>query len=326
MQKKAFILGIGGQDGFLISELLIKKNYLVYGFYKNNIKTYNKKIKYIKFDLNKFTNFTKYLKKYNPLEIYNFSSISTIEETEKKIIENDQVNSRAVFYLMNKIFLYNKKIKFFHALSSKIFRKKKKINKINEKSEFEATDAYSIAKLNTYFYLKYFREKYKCKFYSAFLFNHNSYYSYNKFFPKKIWHELMLLKKNKIKIINVKEIDSFRDWSSALDVVRNIHRLIKKKPDDYVLGSEKLYSVRKFIETAAINVGYEIYWKKISSNLYGIDRKTKKKIIKVNSSKNNKNNKYVYADCKKFKRKIGKLNNMSFKSFTRDILYNKNFN
>ena len=101
MQKKAFVLGVGGQDGFLISELLIKKNYLVYGFYKNSIKNYNKKIKYIKFDLNKFTNFTKYLKKYNPLEIYNFSSISTIEETEKKLIENDQVNSRAVFYLMN---------------------------------------------------------------------------------------------------------------------------------------------------------------------------------------------------------------------------------
>ena len=135
-----------------------------------------------------------------------------------------------------------------------------------------------------------------------------------------------MLKENKIKIINVREIDSFRDWSSALDVVKNILRLVKKKPDDYVLGSEKLHSVRKFIETAAINVGYEIYWKKISSNFYGIDRKTKKIIIKVNSSKNNKNNKYVYADCKKFKRKIGKLNNMSFNSFTRDILYNKNFN
>ena len=89
MQKKAFVLGIGGQDGFLISELLIKKNYLVYGFYKNNIKTYNKKIKYIKFDLNKFTNFTKYLKKYNPLEIYNFSSISTIEETDEVLEDQD---------------------------------------------------------------------------------------------------------------------------------------------------------------------------------------------------------------------------------------------
>ena len=195
-----------------------------------------------------------------------------------------------------------------------------RINRINEFSEFDAKNPYAITKLNLYLYLRYFRKKYNMKFYSAFLFNHNSFYSEEKFFPKKICKELAMIKQNKKKIIKIKNIDSKRDWSAAEDTIKNIWCIVQKKPDDFVLGSEKLYSLKNFIDVAASNFNLDLIWKKKRSNFYAIDKKSKKKIIKVEKSSNiKKNQKFSYANCSKFKKKIGKIYKTNFTIFVKNL-------
>ena len=84
-------------------------------------------------------------------------------------------------------------------------------------------------------------------------------------------------------VLELGNLDSQRDWGFAGDYVEGMWMMLQQdKADDYVLATNKTYTIRYFVETAAKVLGYDIEWKGENENTIGIDKKTGKTIVKVN--------------------------------------------
>ena len=199
--KKALILGVFGQDGYLMSKFLNKKKYKIIGIFRKLHKNKNTDHidKLYKADVKSFYKIKKIIDKHKPDEIYNFSGVSDIKTSETKVLENEKSINQFVLnlciYLKN-----NKKIKFFNSLSSELFNNEKNYSRqIKYINDFNPKNPYAISKLSAFYYSRYFRNKFNLKIYNGFLFNHESTYRSNKFIIPKIIKTLILFKFKKEK-------------------------------------------------------------------------------------------------------------------------------
>ena len=179
MKKKAIIIGGSGQDGIEMAIFLKKKNYeLISIIRKNNNKIkkiFNNKNIFRIADLQNTKKIIEIIKKFKPKEIYNFAGISTIPESQKKILLNDQVNNHAFLAILENLSKMKFKGKIFQSLSAEIYGdyNYKKINPLR----FNPINPYAISKLSSYYYSKYFRKNFGLKIYCGFFFNHDSKYN-----------------------------------------------------------------------------------------------------------------------------------------------------
>ena len=177
MRKRAIIIGGNGQDATEMTIFLAKKKYKILSLLNkkstNIIK--NSFIKYKNCSLLNTSKLLLLIKSFKPHEIYNFAGITTIQESEKKILLNDKVNNYSYLALLESLRNIMFKGKLFHSLSAELFGdynyKKLDFNKFNP------LNPYAISKLSSYYYSKYFREKYGLKIYCGFFFNHDSKYN-----------------------------------------------------------------------------------------------------------------------------------------------------
>ena len=253
--KKALILGVFGQDGYLMSKFLNKKKYKIIGIFRKLHKNKNTDHidKLYKADVKSFYKIKKIIDKHKPDEIYNFSGVSDIKTSETKVLENEKSINQFVLnlciYLKN-----NKKIKFFNSLSSELFNNEKNYSRqIKYINDFNPKNPYAISKLSAFYYSRYFRNKFNLKIYNGFLFNHESTYRSNKFIIPKIIKTLILFKfKKRKKVLKVKNILSQKDFGSAEQYVKIIWKVLQqKKIFDFILGSEKSHSLLKIIQLTA---------------------------------------------------------------------------
>ena len=323
MKKRALIFGVDGQDGSLMSDFLIKKKYKIIGTYRDkklkklrNLNILNK-IKLVNCDLSDFSKINNLINKNSPDEIYNFAGVSTLNKSENNLKENDQTNNQAVLNIMLSIKDNKKKIKFFQSLSSEMFKKNKKINFCNEKTKLDINNAYSISKISSYNYLKLLRKKYKLKFYAGFLFNHASYFSKKDFLIKKIVENFHKLKDKKLKKVMVGNLNAKRDWIYTKDLVEIVWKITQlSKPDDFVIGSGKLFTVKEVVNEVAKNYGFILKWKKSQNELLGLDTKSKKIIVKTTKLFKRNENNLAVADIKKLKKFV---KNLKIKNFQKMI-------
>ena len=179
MRKKAIIIGGSGQDGIEMAIFLKKKNYeLISIVRKNNNKNkkiFNNKNIFRIGDLQNTKKIIKIIKKFKPNEIYNFAGISTIPESQKKILLNDQINNYAFLAILENLRKIKFKGKIFQSLSAEIYGdyNYKKISP----QRFNPINPYAISKLSSYYYSKYFRKNFGLKIYCGFFFNHDSKYN-----------------------------------------------------------------------------------------------------------------------------------------------------
>ncbi len=272
--KKALILGIFGQDGYLMSKFLKKKNYKVIGIFRKLHK--NKSVDHIdvlcKADIKSFNKVKKIIKKYKPDEIYNFAGVSDLKTARTKILDNEKSINHFVLNLL--IFLKNyKKTKFFNSLSSELFKNEKNtLKKIKLIKDFNPENPYAISKLSSFYYSKYFRKNFNLNVYNGFLFNHESKYRSNKFIIPKIIKSLVLFKyKKKKKILKLNNILSEKDFGSAEEYMKIIWKVLQqKKIFDFILGSEKKLSLLNIIKFIAryLKININIVNKKNQINIY----------------------------------------------------------
>ena len=115
------------------------------------------------------------------------------------------------------------------------------------------------------------------------MFNHESPLRGETFVTKKVVMAAVKYLKNKKEILQIGNLDAVRDWGHAKDYVENMWMMLQmKKPDDYVIATNKSYTVRKFIEETYKALGIKIKWSGKGIKEKAIDTKTKKIIIKVN--------------------------------------------
>ena len=296
MSKIALIFGITGQDGSYLAEFLINKKYKVHGVKRrtsvinttridhifDSVNFKNKNFNLHHGDLSDSGSLSRIINEVNPDEIYNLGAQSHVKISFQIPEYTSDVNAIGPLRILEIIRHYKKKkIKFYQASSSEMFGKSKPPQ--NEKTIFQPRSMYAVSKVFAFNSVVHYREAYGIHACNGILFNHESPRRGVNFVTKKIIQGLIRIKKKEQKVLTLGNLYSKRDWGHAKDYVESMWKILQnKKPDDYVVATNKSYSVKDFVNISAKKLGFKIKWKNKGLNEIAIDLKTKKTIININ--------------------------------------------
>ena len=295
MKKKALILGITGQDGSYLAEFLLQKKYQVHGIKRrtstpntnridhifDSINFDNKKLIMHHGDLSDTGSLNRIINSINPDEIYNLAAQSHVKISFQIPEYTSDVNALGPLRLLEIIRHYKRKnIKFYQASSSEMFGKSKPPQ--NESTVFQPRSVYAISKIFAFNSVVHYREAYGIHASNGILFNHESPRRGVNFVTRKIIQGLLRIKKGEQKILTLGNLYSKRDWGHAKDYVESMWKILQhKKPDDFVVATNKSYSVKDFINISAKKIGFKIKWINKGLKEEAIDEITNQKIINV---------------------------------------------
>ena len=300
MKKKVLIVGITGQDGSYLAELLLKKKYIVHGVKRKSSSFNTQRIDHIYVDPHFRTNFFlhyadltdsnsifKIISEIRPDEIYNLGAQSHVGVSFENPEYTAQVTGLGCLRILEALrFLKLKKTKFYQAGTSELFGEINKKKFFNEKSEFHPKSPYGAAKLFAHHITKIYRESYKIFACNGILFNHESPRRGETFVTRKITRFLTRWTCNLEKILYLGNIYAVRDWGHAKDYVEMQWRILQqKKPDDYVIATGAVCSVKEFINKCCKYMGIIIYWAGKGSGEHAYTIKNKKRIIFIKIDK-----------------------------------------
>jgi GDPmannose 4,6-dehydratase len=285
--KKALIFGVTGQDGSYLSEFLLEKKYQVHGV-KRKSSSYNtdrinhifenSKNFYLHYgDLTDSLSIQSLIAKIKPDEIYNLAAQSHVAVSFDIPEYTSNVNALGALRILESIkFLgFEKKIKFYQAGTSEMFGKVQEVPQ-TEKTPFYPRSPYGVSKTFAHWITKNYRESFDIFAANGILFNHESPKRGETFVTRKITIGLCKIKLGLQKELILGNLDAKRDWGHAKDYVKAMWKILQqKKPDDFVIASEKQYSVKKFVEIAAKNLDIKIRWKGKGINCKGYDQNNK---------------------------------------------------
>ena len=291
--KKALITGITGQDGSYLAEFLLKKNYIVHGIKRKsssfntqrideifNDKKFRKRFFLHYGDLTDTNSINTIIKKISPDEIYNLAAQSHVGISFKMPEYTTNVNSLGTLRILDAIksLGLEKKTKFYQASTSELYGEIQE-KKQSEKTKFYPKSPYASSKLFSYWITKNYRESYGIFASNGILFNHESPRRGETFVTRKITMGIGKIIQGKEKCIYLGNIYAKRDWGHAKDYVEMCWKILQhKKPDDFVVATEKQYSVKFFIERCFKILNIKIKW-------YGRGLNEVAKIVSFNKNK-----------------------------------------
>ena len=270
--KVAFITGITGQDGSYLAELLLKKGYIVHGLKRRSSSFNTSRIDHLyqdphekdaKFflhygDLIDSTNIMKLIQEIQPDEIYNLGAQSHVAvsfETPEYTANCDALGVLRILEAIRNLNLINK-TKLYQASTSELYGKVQEIPQ-KETTPFYPRSPYAVAKLYAYWIIVNYREAYDIFACNGILFNHESSRRGETFVTRKITRGLSRINCELEKCIYVGNLDAQRDWGHAKDYVfMQWLMLQQEKPEDYVIATGQMKSVREFIELSALELGW----------------------------------------------------------------------
>ena len=294
----ALITGITGQDGSYLSELLLEKNYIVYGIIRRSSSINTNRIEHVfknnnlilKYgDLSDGTCLIEILSEiknnydFNILEIYNLGAMSHVKVSFEVPEYTADIDAMGTLRILNAIRSSGlvEKTKFYQASTSELYGKVMEVPQ-KETTPFYPRSPYGVAKLYGHWITKNYRESYNMFSCSGILFNHESPRRGPTFVTRKITRGLnMILNGERDKLV-LGNLDAKRDWGHAKDYVEGMWLILQQeKPDDYVLSTNEFHSVREFVEKAFKLKGFEIKWKGEGINEIGYDVNSGKELIFV---------------------------------------------
>jgi len=262
VNKKALILGVTGQDGSYCAELLLKKNYKVYGMIRksatgntkniqhllNDKKLLNKKLFIEHGDLLDHISIKNIIEKIKPDEIYNFADQDHVRWSFEIPIYSYNVTVNSVLTILETLKNIKKKIKYFQPISSNIFGNTGN-KKFNEKSEINPQSVYALGKSAVFNLCKMYRDIYNMPIYGAIFFNHESPRRSTEYVTQKIINEACKIYHKKQTKIHLGDINAKIDWGYAKDYVFYSWKIMQsKKPDFFVIATGKTTSVKEFLD------------------------------------------------------------------------------
>lgn len=295
MKKKiALITGISGQDGAYLAQKLIEKKFKIFGILRRGSTPKNErliklnihnKIKYLRCDLTEHQTIQYYIEKIRPNYIYNLAAQSFVQYSFENPFNTFKVNFEAVLNILETLRKNNfRKCKFYQASTSEMFgnivENKKKLIDLNNR--FEPVSPYATSKLFSHHLVKLYRDSYGLYASTGILFNHESPLRGNEFVTKKIVENLVNQKFKKGPILHLGNIDAARDWGHAKDYVESMIKILdQKNPDDYIIATGKLHSVREFFLIVAKTLNFKPKFIGRGFNEICIDQVSKKILMKV---------------------------------------------
>ena len=296
--KIALITGITGQDGSYLTELLLEKDYIVHGIIRRSSNENTSRIKHLleKYegkslflhygDLTSSTNIFRIIQEILPDEIYNLGAQSHVQVSFDSPEYTAQTDAIGPLRILEAVRILNlaKKTKIYQASTSELY------GLIQESPQSEVTpfyprSPYGVAKLYAYWITVNYRESYDMFACNGILFNHESPRRGETFVTRKITRGLTRIAAGTQDCLYMGNINSVRDWGHAKDYVEMQWRMLQQeKPEDYVIASGKMTSVREFIEMSARELNWGgINWEGDGINEIGIRKDNGKIVIRISS-------------------------------------------
>lgn len=258
--KKAIITGITGQDGSYIAELLLEKGYEVHGVENPShgkdvhrlwrIAGIIDKLHLHTCDVTDSEQVESVFISVMPDEVYHLASIAQprlIFEEEKNIFD---VNFLGVFNHLHAIKKFKHSCRLYCAGSSLMFGAVHNSPQ-NENTPMNPTTPYGIGKVAAHHFVRMYREAYGIFACTGILFNHESPRRDEIFLPRKITKAVANIKAGKQEKLLLGDIETKRDWAYAGDVVESMWLMLQKnEPEDFVIGSNELHSIKELLEVA----------------------------------------------------------------------------
>ncbi len=239
MQAKinAIIFGASGQDGYYLTRLLKQQQIEVIGISRGG--------NFIHGDVSDYTFVEEKIRQYQPDYIFHLAATSTTRHDAMFI--NHQAISTGTLNILESVKLHSKHSKVFLSGSAMQFKNEGK--PINETSSFEANSPYSVARIQSVFAARYYRNYCGLKIYIGYLFNHDSFLRNENHVNKKITTAVNQIKKDSTKKFELGNIDVKKEFNFAGDVVEAIWILVNQdKVYEAVIGSGKAYSIKQWME------------------------------------------------------------------------------
>ena len=293
MNKSAIITGITGQDGAYLAQLLLEKNYVVYGTFRRTssvnfwrieeqrIQTHPN-LHLFEHDLTDFGASIALLQKVQPDEVYNLAAQSFVGVSFDQPSTTAQITGIGALNLLESIRLVNRKIRFYQASTSEMFGKVQAIPQA-EDTPFYPRSPYGVAKLYAHWMTVNYRESYDIFGSSGILFNHESPLRGREFVTRKITDSVAKIKLGKLDLLELGNLDARRDWGFAKEYVEGMWRMLQAdEPDTFVLATNRTETVRDFVRMAFKGAGIAVEFRGVAEAETAVDTATGKTVMRIN--------------------------------------------
>ena len=269
MKKKAFITGINGQDGSYLAELLIEKDYEVYGIVRRNSVAENQEnridhlvgngVETFYGDLTDISSLERLLRNINPDEIYNIAAQSHVRISMDIPQYTVQANALGIVNILEAYKNNCPKARFYQASSSEMFgRTVDEDGYQRETTKMEPTSPYGCTKVFGYNMVRHYRNAYNLFAVNGILFNHESPRRGSNFVTNKVVKSAVEIKKGLREELPLGNLDAYRDWGHSKDYVRAMNMIINHtEPDDFVCATGQTRSVGDMCDYVFSSLGID---------------------------------------------------------------------
>lgn len=261
----ALIIGIAGQDGSYLAELLLGKGYRVVGAVArgeseglDGLFPSRDRVEIVVTDLTDQGNLLDVVGGYRPDEAYNFASQSHLNTSLNEPVVTGDVSGLGVTRILEAIRRTSPATRFFQACSSEMFGRHPREVPQTEETPFVPWNAYAAAKMYAYGIVGAYRRSHGLFACSAILYNHESPRRRPEFVTRKVARGAAMIRLGVSRELRIGNLDARRDWGFAGDFVRGMWLMLQHpEPDDFVLATGRTHSVRDLCEAAFSCVGLD---------------------------------------------------------------------
>ena len=260
--KRALITGITGQDGSYLAEFLLEKGYEVHGMVRRSSTETFQRLEGFRDDLILHTgdlldqrSLVDVMRECEPEEIYNLAAMSFVAASWSQPVLTSEFTAVGVTRMLEAMREVAPHARFYQASSSEMFGMVREVPQ-RETTPFYPRSPYGVAKCYAHFITVNYRESYDLFAASGILFNHESERRGLEFVTRKVTHAAAGIKLGLQDELSLGNLDAERDWGYALDYVEAMWLMLQEdEPDDYVIATGEVHSVRELVEVAFDHVG-----------------------------------------------------------------------
>jgi GDPmannose 4,6-dehydratase len=264
VKRKAFITGVTGQDGSYLAEILLEKDYEVYGmvrrassFNRSRIDHLQGEIELVYGDLGDSSVLNQLMRTIRPDEVYNLGAQSHVRVSFDMPEYTADVVGTGTLRLLDAIREGDLRCRFYQASSSEMFGKVAEVPQ-TEETQFHPRSPYAVAKVYAYWITRNYREAYGMYAVNGILFNHESPRRGENFVTRKITLGIGAILRGEQEKLALGNLESKRDWGFARDYMDGAWQMLQQgEADDYVLATGETHSVQEFLEEAFGYVGLD---------------------------------------------------------------------
>ena len=301
MNKKALITGITGQDGSYLAEFLIEKGYKVHGTLRRSSSFNTGRIEHLYFDewvrdmkqerqinlhyadMTDSSSLIRIIQTIQPDEIYNLAAQSHVKvsfDVPEYTAETDAVGTLRLLEAV-RILNLEKKTRIYQASTSELFGLVQEVPQ-RETTPFYPRSPYGVAKLYGFWITKNYRESYGMFAVNGILFNHESERRGETFVTRKITLAAARIAHGLQDKLYLGNMDARRDWGHARDYVECMWLMLQHDtPEDFVIATGEMHTVREFCTLAFAEAGIDLRWEGSGIDEKGIDKATGNILVEV---------------------------------------------